>query len=111
MVPATAPLIGFSEEIIWQMGKILLLAMGEENSSSLINSSRNIKIPVPGGILTLRSSKIISLECTMVSGPEAQPSDVIRAAKVRIKMAIHPEYPEQTITIGFTLTEEGKKEL
>nr|GEV65690.1 reverse transcriptase domain-containing protein [Tanacetum cinerariifolium] len=54
---------------------------------------------------------IIPLECTMVSGPEAPPSDVIRAAKERIKVAIHPEYPEQTIAIGSTLTEEGLKAL
>ncbi|GKB53099.1 hypothetical protein Tco_0903852 [Tanacetum coccineum] len=40
-----------------------------------------LKFPVPGGILTLRSSKIIPLECTMVSGPEAQPSNVIQAAE------------------------------
>ncbi|GKF58517.1 hypothetical protein Tco_0172054 [Tanacetum coccineum] len=26
-------------------------------------------------------------------------------------VAIHPEYPEQTIAIGSTLTEEGRKEL
>ncbi|GJX83954.1 hypothetical protein Tco_0333435 [Tanacetum coccineum] len=70
-----------------------------------------LKFPVPGGILTLRSSKIILLECTMVSGPEAQPFASTRAAKERIKVAIHPKYPKQTIAIGFTLTEEGRKEL
>ncbi|GKE34187.1 hypothetical protein Tco_1453509 [Tanacetum coccineum] len=30
-----------------------------------------LKLPVPGGILTLRSSRIIPLECTMVSEPKA----------------------------------------
>ncbi|GKA64009.1 reverse transcriptase domain-containing protein [Tanacetum coccineum] len=70
-----------------------------------------LKFPVPGGILTLRSSRIIPLECTMVSGPEAQPSNVIRAAEERIKLKIHPEYLEQTVAIGSTLTEEGQKEL
>ncbi|GJW25613.1 reverse transcriptase domain-containing protein [Tanacetum coccineum] len=70
-----------------------------------------LKFPVPGGILTLRSSRIILLECTMVSGPEAQPSDIIQAAEERIKVAIHLEYPEQTIAIGFTLTKEGRKAL
>ncbi|GJU84104.1 hypothetical protein Tco_1291650, partial [Tanacetum coccineum] len=34
-----------------------------------------------------------------------------RVAKERIKVAIHPEYPEQTIAIGSTLTEDGRKEL
>ncbi|GJZ90768.1 hypothetical protein Tco_0662695 [Tanacetum coccineum] len=70
-----------------------------------------LKFPVPGGVLTLRSSRIIPLECTMISGLEAQPSDVIRAAEEKIKVAIHPEHPEQTIAIGSTLTEEGRKAL
>ncbi|GJU53400.1 hypothetical protein Tco_1227114 [Tanacetum coccineum] len=70
-----------------------------------------LKFLVPGGILTLQSSKIVPLECTMVSGPKAQPSAITRAAKERIKVAIHLEYPEQTIAIGSTLTEEGRKEL
>ncbi|GKA16022.1 hypothetical protein Tco_0695769 [Tanacetum coccineum] len=77
MVPATAPLIGFSGEIIWPMGQILMP----------------------------------SLECTMISGPKAQPSDNIQASEERIKVAIHPEYLEQTIVIGSTITEEGRKAL
>ncbi|GJU46946.1 hypothetical protein Tco_1204212 [Tanacetum coccineum] len=134
MVPATAPLIGFSGEIIWPMGKISLpvkIGDAEHLMSTWINfvmvrspSPYNgitgrpgvtahgmLKFLVPGGILTLPSSKIIPLECTMVSGPEAQPSAITRAAEERIKVAIHLEYPEQTIAIGFTLTEEGQKEL
>nr|GEY67368.1 reverse transcriptase domain-containing protein [Tanacetum cinerariifolium] len=71
----------------------------------------SLKFPVLGGILTLRSSKIISLECTMVSGPKAHPSAITRAAEEMIKVAIHLEYPEQTITIGSTLTKEGHKAL
>nr|GEV29668.1 reverse transcriptase domain-containing protein [Tanacetum cinerariifolium] len=48
MVPATAPLIGFSGEIIWPMGQILLPARSKEDSSSPINSSWNAKIPSHG---------------------------------------------------------------
>ncbi|GJW50308.1 hypothetical protein Tco_0091659 [Tanacetum coccineum] len=70
-----------------------------------------LKFLVPGGILTLRSIRIVPLECTVVSRPEAQPSDVIQAPEERIKVAIHLEYPEQTIVIGSTLTEEGRKAL
>ncbi|GJZ81553.1 hypothetical protein Tco_0646547 [Tanacetum coccineum] len=61
---------------------------------------RMLKFQVPGGILTLRSSKIIPLECTMVSGPEAQPSASTRVTKEKIKVSIHPEYLEQTIAIA-----------
>ncbi|GKB40197.1 reverse transcriptase domain-containing protein [Tanacetum coccineum] len=67
--------------------------------------------PVPGGIVTLQSSKLIPLECTMVSGQEVQPSASTQVVEEIIKVAIHPEYPEQTIAIGSTLIEDGRKEL
>ncbi|GKF24878.1 hypothetical protein Tco_0080772 [Tanacetum coccineum] len=70
-----------------------------------------LKFPVSGGIVTLRCSRIIPLECTMVSGLEAQTSDVKRVAEEKIKVEIHPEYPDQTIAIGSSLTEEGRKAL
>ncbi|GKA06069.1 reverse transcriptase domain-containing protein, partial [Tanacetum coccineum] len=142
MVPATAPIIGFSREIIWPMGQILLpvkIGDAEHSTSTWMNfvvvrspSPYNgiigrpgvrkiqavpstahgmLKFPVPGGILTLRSSRIIPLECTMVSGPEAQPSSITQAAEERVRVAVRPKYPKQTITIGSTLTEEGWKAL
>ncbi|GJU39273.1 hypothetical protein Tco_1192230 [Tanacetum coccineum] len=107
MVPSTAPLIGFSREIIWPMGQILLPVKKRGCKAFNIHMDEFRG----GGILTLRSSKIIPLECTMVSGPEAQPSDVIQAAEERIKVVIHLKYLEQTIAIGSTLTEEGRKAL
>ncbi|GJW95086.1 hypothetical protein Tco_0174758 [Tanacetum coccineum] len=104
MVPATAPLIGFSGEIIWPLGQLSLLVKirDEEHSISawmnfvVVRSSSSyngiierpgvrkiqavsstahgmIKFPVTGGVLTLRSSKIIPIECLAVSGPEEQP--------------------------------------
>ncbi|GJV99658.1 reverse transcriptase domain-containing protein [Tanacetum coccineum] len=142
MVPATAPLISFSGEIIWPMGQILLpVKIGDAEhftstwmnfviviSLSLYNgiigrpgvrkiqavpstAHGMLKFPVHRGILTLQSSKIIPLEYTMVSEPEAQPFGIIQAAEERIKVAIHQEYPEQTIAIGSTLTEAGRKAL
>nr|GEX59180.1 reverse transcriptase domain-containing protein [Tanacetum cinerariifolium] len=70
-----------------------------------------LKFPLLRGILTLWSSKIIPLECIMVFEPKAQPSSTTQAVAERIRVAIHPEYPEQTIAIGSTLTEEGRKAL
>nr|GFA26488.1 reverse transcriptase domain-containing protein [Tanacetum cinerariifolium] len=70
-----------------------------------------LKFPDLRGILTLRRNRIIPLECTMVSRPKAQPSNVIRATEERIKVAFHPEYLEQTVAIGSNLTKEGRKEL
>ncbi|GJS18652.1 hypothetical protein Tco_0413124 [Tanacetum coccineum] len=68
-----------------------------------------IKFPVTGGILTLRSSKIIPIECEMVSGPEDhQPPTVNKVKEERIKVAINSEYPEQTVMIGSNLTERAR---
>ncbi|GKE13247.1 hypothetical protein Tco_1416798 [Tanacetum coccineum] len=67
-----------------------------------------IKFPVKGGILTLRSSKIIPIEYAMVSGPEDQPLSVNKVKEERVKVAINPEHPEQTVMIGSNLTEKAR---
>ncbi|GKA22574.1 hypothetical protein Tco_0708536 [Tanacetum coccineum] len=67
-----------------------------------------IKFIVTGGILTLRSSKIIPIECAMVSGPEDQPLLVNKVKEERVKVAINPEHPEQTVMIGSNLTEKAR---
>ncbi|GKD40602.1 reverse transcriptase domain-containing protein [Tanacetum coccineum] len=70
-----------------------------------------LKIPVEGGVITLKSSRLVPLECAMVSGPERiLPADKPMVEE-RIKVAINPEYPEQTVMIGSTLTEEGRNKL
>ncbi|GJY03245.1 hypothetical protein Tco_0361397 [Tanacetum coccineum] len=85
-------------------------ALGEEEESQGQTPSGN-KESNAGGILTLRSSKIILIECAAVSGLEGQPLAVNPAIEERIKVAINPEYPEQTIIIGSTLTEDGQNKL
>ncbi|GJU06852.1 reverse transcriptase domain-containing protein [Tanacetum coccineum] len=47
----------------------------------------------------------------MISGPSIQPPTAKQVLEEKIKIAIHPEYPEQTVAIGSTLTEKGRKEL
>ncbi|GJY49851.1 reverse transcriptase domain-containing protein [Tanacetum coccineum] len=44
-----------------------------------------IKFPVTGGVLTLRSSKIIPIECASVSGPEEQPPAPIKPQKRELR--------------------------
>ncbi|GJT93622.1 reverse transcriptase domain-containing protein [Tanacetum coccineum] len=70
-----------------------------------------IKFPVMGGILTLKGSKIIPVECAMVSGPEEQPILVNKVKEERVKVAINPEHPEQTVMIGSDLTEKTRSKL
>nr|GFA77601.1 reverse transcriptase domain-containing protein [Tanacetum cinerariifolium] len=66
-----------------------------------------LKFPVAGGIVTLRSSRIIPLECSMVSEPGVPRPIINQVTKDKIQVAIHSEYPEQTIAIDSTLTDEG----
>nr|GEX82411.1 hypothetical protein [Tanacetum cinerariifolium]GEY47811.1 hypothetical protein [Tanacetum cinerariifolium] len=68
-------------------------AMSKENSGSPVNNSWNVKILGSERLLTLGSSKIIPLECTMVLGPKVQPSANTQVAEERIKVEIHPDYP------------------
>ncbi|GJT06044.1 hypothetical protein Tco_0840506, partial [Tanacetum coccineum] len=53
-----------------------------------------LKFPVTGGIVTVRSSRIIPLECTMVLGPRAQQPAIDQVTEEKIQVAIHPEYPK-----------------
>ncbi|GJR76324.1 hypothetical protein Tco_0088689 [Tanacetum coccineum] len=70
-----------------------------------------IKFLVIGGILTLRSNKIIPIECAMVSGPEDQPLPVNKVKEERVKVAINPEHPEQIVMIDSNLTEKARVRL
>ncbi|GJZ59587.1 hypothetical protein Tco_0615403 [Tanacetum coccineum] len=69
-----------------------------------------IKFLVMRGILTLRSSKIIPIEYAMVFGPEDQPPLMNKVKEERIKVAINPEHPEQTVMIGSDLTEKNSSD-
>ncbi|GKD66768.1 reverse transcriptase domain-containing protein, partial [Tanacetum coccineum] len=67
--------------------------------------------PVKGGTVTIQSSRVILMKCAMISGPNTQHPVTSQVLGEKIKVAIHPEYPEQTIAIGSTLTEKERKEL
>ncbi|GJV76019.1 reverse transcriptase domain-containing protein [Tanacetum coccineum] len=72
---------------------------------------RMLKFPVKGGTVTIRSSRVIPMECAMIFGPNTQHPMTSQVLEEKIKVYIHPEYPEQIIAIGSTLTEKGRKEL
>ncbi|GJV68923.1 hypothetical protein Tco_1484432 [Tanacetum coccineum] len=142
LIPATTPLIGFSDKIIWPIGQIqLLVKIGDEEHSAsawmnfmvvrspspyngiivrpgvrklqAVPSTAHgmLKILVERGVITLKSSKLVPLECAVVSGPKGAPSATKPIIEERVKVAINPEYPEQTVMIGSTLTEEGRNKL
>nr|GEY26984.1 reverse transcriptase domain-containing protein [Tanacetum cinerariifolium] len=142
LVPSTTPLIRFSDEIIWLIGKIQLLVRieDEEHSASawmnfmvvrspslyngiigrpgvrklhIVPSTAHgiLKLLVEGGVFTLKSSRLLLLECAMVFRPERCLSATKKIAEERVNVAINPEYLEQTVMIGSTLSEEGHNKL
>ncbi|GJV85766.1 hypothetical protein Tco_1525664 [Tanacetum coccineum] len=140
MTPATAPILGFSEEISWSLGQIsLMVSLGnkEHSTSALMNfmivqspSPYNgiisrpglkkiqaapstahvmLKFPVQEGIVMLHSSTVVPTECRIVA--EFPVGHLPNTLTVGIKIAIHPEYPEQILTIGGSLSEKGRMKL
>nr|GEX32114.1 reverse transcriptase domain-containing protein [Tanacetum cinerariifolium] len=112
MVLVIAPLMGFSGEIIWPMGQILLpVKIGdvEHFTSTWMN------------FVIVRSSSSYN---RIIGRPGDNPTSMHNGLRTRstafryhsgsigrIKVAIHPKYSEQTVTIGSTLTEEERKAL
>ncbi|GJV36274.1 reverse transcriptase domain-containing protein [Tanacetum coccineum] len=115
MTPATMPLVGFSGEIIWSSPSPynkIIGRLGVRRIRAVPSTAYEmLKFLVAGRTVTLQSSMIIPLECTMVSGPWVSQPIINQVTEEKIQVAIHPEYPEQTIAIGYTLTKEGRKEL
>ncbi|GJR67260.1 hypothetical protein Tco_0013325 [Tanacetum coccineum] len=70
-----------------------------------------LKIPVERGVITLKSSRLVPLECASVFEPEETLQAPKSRVEERVKVAINPEYLEQTVIIDFTLTEEGRNKL
>ncbi|GJX72732.1 hypothetical protein Tco_0309903 [Tanacetum coccineum] len=70
-----------------------------------------LKFLVKGRIVTIRSTTIIPAECRMVIGAQDLSPPKDPAVTERIKVAIHPEYPDQTVMIGRSLSEKGRMKL
>nr|GEV73588.1 reverse transcriptase domain-containing protein [Tanacetum cinerariifolium] len=112
LVPATTFLIGF---IVVRSPSSYNGIIGRPRVRNLqaISSTAHemLKILVEGGVITLKSSRLVLLECAMVFGPDRNLPATKQKVEERVKVAINPEYPEQTVMIGFTLSEEGRNKL
>nr|GEY28111.1 hypothetical protein [Tanacetum cinerariifolium] len=97
LVPATTPLIGFSGDRKFRA--VLSIAHGM------------LKLPVEGGVIALKSSRLVPLECMLVFGLEETFSDTKPILEERVKVEINIEYPKQAVMIGSTLTEGGHNKL
>ncbi|PWA99920.1 reverse transcriptase domain-containing protein [Artemisia annua] len=67
-----------------------------------------LKFPVDGGIVTLYNNITPTGECNAVNN-EAAPMPAQQTTKIpNIKVAIHPDYPEQQVSLGGSLSDKGK---
>nr|GEU48266.1 reverse transcriptase domain-containing protein [Tanacetum cinerariifolium] len=103
-------------EIIWPIGQIQLLVkiVDEEHSTAAWMNFVVVRSPSPYNEIIGRPGVrklLVSLECAMVSGPERNLLATKQIVEERVKVAINPEYPEQTEIIGSTLSEEGCNKL
>ncbi|GJS43748.1 putative reverse transcriptase domain-containing protein [Tanacetum coccineum] len=56
---------------------------------------RILKILVEGGVIILKSSRMVPLECVVVSGPKGNPPATKQAVEEVVNLAINLEHPEQ----------------
>nr|GEV52565.1 reverse transcriptase domain-containing protein [Tanacetum cinerariifolium] len=67
----------------------------QENATSSVNSSRMLKLPVEKGVITLKSSRLVPLECALVSRPEKTLLTTKPILEERVNVSINPEYLKQ----------------
>nr|GEY74556.1 hypothetical protein [Tanacetum cinerariifolium] len=110
MVLATTSLTGFSGETIWPQGELrLLVTIGDAELPSTAHGM--LKFPVNGEIVTIRSTILTPTECTTIA---ATPKDHAKKAEARhkiFKVAIHPDFLDQEISIGGTVSIKAQTEL
>nr|GEW20702.1 reverse transcriptase domain-containing protein [Tanacetum cinerariifolium] len=117
MVPATTSLTGFSGETIWPLGQLrLLVIIGDADHStrawmnfmivrSLLPYNGIIRRPGIRVIQAVPSTAHGMLEFPIEGGIEE------RARPDNFKVALHPDFPDQEVAIGRTLSEKGRTEL
>nr|GEW74668.1 Gag-Pol polyprotein [Tanacetum cinerariifolium] len=70
-----------------------------------------LKFPVHGGIVTIRSTILTPTECTAIAAAPKDHAKKAEAHHENFKVAIHPDFPDQEITIGGTISTKARTEL
>nr|GEV60376.1 reverse transcriptase domain-containing protein [Tanacetum cinerariifolium] len=71
---------------------------------------RMLKFPVEWGIVTICSTILIPTKCASVITSAVVPSEE-RTRPANFKVALHPDFPDQEVVIGGTLSYKGRTEL
>nr|GFB35506.1 reverse transcriptase domain-containing protein [Tanacetum cinerariifolium] len=69
-----------------------------------------LKFPVEEGIATIRSTILIPTECASVTTSSVIPRDE-RTCPANFTVALHPDFPDQEVVIGGSLSDKGRTEL
>nr|GEX41936.1 reverse transcriptase domain-containing protein [Tanacetum cinerariifolium]GEX55903.1 reverse transcriptase domain-containing protein [Tanacetum cinerariifolium] len=65
---------------------------------------RTLKFPMKGGIVTIRSTFLMPTECTTIAATHKDHSKKAKIHHKNFEVAIHPDFPDQEITTGGTLS-------
>nr|GEZ23748.1 reverse transcriptase domain-containing protein [Tanacetum cinerariifolium] len=141
MVPATTSLTGFSGETTWPLGQLkLLVTIGDATHSTkawmnfMIVKSLSpyngiigrpglnaiqavpsivhgmLKFPTEEGIVTIRISLLIPAECASVGTSPVTPQEK-KAHPANLTVPLHPNFLDQEVVVGGSLSDEGRTEL
>ncbi|GKF27923.1 hypothetical protein Tco_0094265 [Tanacetum coccineum] len=70
-----------------------------------------LKFPVDGGIVTIRSTILITAECAMVITSSKKIPKEAGVRHENFKVALHPNFPDQEVAIEGTLSAKKRTEL
>ncbi|GJX03594.1 reverse transcriptase domain-containing protein [Tanacetum coccineum] len=70
-----------------------------------------LKFPVNGGVVTIRSTILMPNECATITTTSKDSIKKIEEGQENLKVAIHPDFPDQEVALGGTLSIEGKTAL
>ncbi|GJS50157.1 reverse transcriptase domain-containing protein [Tanacetum coccineum] len=70
-----------------------------------------LKFPVNGGVVTIRSTILTLNECVTIMPTSKDSIKKIEGGQENLKVAIHPDFPDQEVALGGTLSIEGRTTL
>ncbi|GJV28363.1 reverse transcriptase domain-containing protein [Tanacetum coccineum] len=120
MVPATTSLTGFSGETIWPLGQLrLLVTIGDADHSikawmnfMIVRSLSHTIVLLEGPEYEKSKSTIlISSECATVTTSSKETPKEDEVCQENFKVALHPNFPDEEVTIEGTLSVKERTEL
>nr|GFB69496.1 reverse transcriptase domain-containing protein [Tanacetum cinerariifolium] len=76
----------------------------------LIIEQRMLKFPTKEGIVTIRSSLLIPAECASIGTSFEKPREE-RTYPANFTVALHPNFLDQEVVVGGSLSDRGRTEL